>query len=504
MTPQQAYDQLIAEVREISLLDSVGSQLSWDEQVMLPHGAAEHRGNQLALVAKLSHERFISPKIGEWLDAAANSDLTSDPESDAAANVREIRRDYDRRRKLPTKLVEEMAKTAVLAQQAWADARKKSEFKSFEPWLGKTLDLKKQEAKCVGYDANPYDALLDPYEPGETSANVQKVFDSFRPQLVELVGKIAQSKKKAPIEILHRKYPVAAQEKLGREAARAVGFDFENGRLDVSVHPFCSGLGPGDTRMTTRFDENFFGNSFFSVLHETGHGLYEQGLPKREHFGTPVGESISLGIHESQSRMWENLVGRSAAFWKYYMPKVRAAFPENLKDVTDEQWVFSVNAVEPSFIRTESDEATYNLHIMLRFELEQAMVKDEVKPHDIPAAWNERMKKYLGVTPKTDREGCLQDIHWSGGMIGYFPTYSLGNLYAAQFFEQARKDLGDLDAMFARGEFKPLLDWLRKNIHRHGKRYTASQLVKKVTGKPLTAEPLMRHLSRKAAELYAL
>jgi carboxypeptidase Taq len=504
MNSQQTYEQLIAEIREISLLESVASVLNWDEQTMLPHGGAEHRGNQVAMLAGMAHKRLTAPQIGDWLGALTGSELVKDTHADSGANVREISRNYERQRKLPASLVEAQAKTAVLAQHAWAEARTKSDYAAFQPWLSKTLELKREEAKCVGYKDNPYDALLDPYEPAETSANVQAIFDSFRPRLVGLVGKIAQSSKKAPAEILHRKFSIAAQEKLGREAATAMGFDFESGRLDVSVHPFCSGLGPGDTRMTTRFDENFFGNAFFSVMHETGHALYEQGLPKHAQFGTPLGESISLGIHESQSRMWENLVGRSASFWKHFMPRARAAFPDALKGVADDQWLFAINAVHPSFIRTESDEVTYNLHIMLRFELEQAMVRDEVKVQDIPAAWNERMKKYLGITPPNDREGCLQDIHWSGGMIGYFPTYSLGNLYAAQFFEQAGKDLGDLDAMFAKGEFQPLLGWLRKNIHAHGKRYTAGELVKKVTGKPLSAEPLLRHLSKKAADLYGI
>lgn len=505
MNSTQAYCELTRTAREIGLLESIGSLLSWDEQSLLPPMATEFRADQLSLVARMHHEQFTSAKIDELLRQVETSELVKDPESDAAANAREIRRSYDRARKLPTSLVEELAKTAVLAQHAWAEARSKSHFAAFEPWLSKTLDLKRQEAKCVGYSSgNPYDALLDTYEPHESAANVQKVFDSFRSQLVDLIGRVRECGRKAPADILTRRYPAATQEKLAREAATAFGFDFQAGRLDTSVHPFCSGIGTGDTRMTTRYDENHFPGAFFGVLHETGHALYEQGLPKKEHFGTPLGDSVSLGIHESQSRMWENFVGRSRGFWKWYFARTKAALPDTLKDVAEEQWVFAVNDIQPSLIRVEADEATYNLHIMLRFELEQAMLRDDVKPRDVPAAWNEKMKKYLGIIPPDDKQGCLQDIHWSGGMIGYFPTYSLGNLYCAQFFEQARKDLGDLDAMFAKGEFKPLLDWLRKNIHRHGKRYTASQLVKKVTGKPLTAEPLMKYLSEKASELYGV
>jgi carboxypeptidase Taq len=348
-----------------------------------------------------------------------------------------------------------------------------------------------------------YNALLEDFEPGETAENLSRVFEELRGPLVELIGKIVSSGKKAPVEILERDYPAAGQATLAREAAAAVGFDFEAGRLDVSLHPFCSGIGPGDTRMTTRYDEKYFGDAFFGVLHETGHGLYDQGLPK-EHFGSPRGEAVSLGIHESQSRMWENLVGRSRAFWRFFLPRLREVFPEQLRDVSEEQWYFAVNDVRPSLIRTESDEATYNLHILLRFELEKGMLEGSLKAGDLPAVWNERMKHYLGVDVPDDARGVLQDIHWSGGAIGYFPTYTLGNLYAAQFFEQAGKDVGDLEGKIARGEFGALLGWLREKIHAQGKRYTATELVREVTGRPLSAEPLLAHLRGKARELYVV
>jgi carboxypeptidase Taq len=431
------------------------------------------------------------------------SELVKAPESDAAANVRELRRTYDRATKLPATLVEEMTKTAVLAHHAWVVARNKSDYALFKPWLAKTLDLKRQEANCVGFTTTMYDSLLDEYEPHETTENLNRVFETLRGALVDLVAKIQASRKKAPLEILQRKYPAAAQEALAREASKLIGFDYDAGRLDVSVHPFCTDLGPGDVRITTRYDENFFGDAFFGVLHETGHALYEQGLPT-QHWGTPLGQAISLGIHESQSRMWENLVGRSRAFWQFFFSKVQAAFPESLKDVTFDQWHFAVNDVRPSLIRTESDETTYNLHILLRFEMEQAMLNNDVTVDDVPSAWNEKVQNYLGLTPPDDARGCLQDVHWSGGSLGYFPTYTLGNLYAAQFFEQARQDLGDLRAQFSRGDFAPLLGWLRENIHRHGQRYTASDLVRKVTGHPLSAEPLLNHLRENARELYGV
>ena len=501
-TASDAYANLVAELREIGLLSSVRSLLDWDEQTQMPPKGAGQRAAQAALLAKLVHGRVTSPRLGELLDAS--TDGAGGGDSDRAANVREARRTYDRARKLPASLVEELARTGVLAQQAWVEARKRNDYPAFRPWLEKTVALKRQEADCVGYaSGNRYDALLDEYEPGATAADVNRTFVALRGPLVELVGKIAQSPRQAPLEVLQRHYPAAAQERLAREAAAAVGFDFSGGRLDTSAHPFCSGITPGDTRLTTRYDEHYFGDAFFSVLHEVGHGLYEQGLPA-EHFGTPLGEAVSLGIHESQSRMWENLVGRSRSFWAHFMPKARQAFPQALAGVSDDDWHFAVNDVRPSLIRTEADEATYNLHVMLRFELEQAMLSGEVGAADVPAAWNERMKSYLGITPPDDASGCLQDIHWSGGMVGYFPTYTLGNLYAAQFIEQARQDLGDLDGMFARGEFQPLLGWLRKNVHTHGRRYRPTELVRRVTGRDPSPEPLLRHLRAKATELYGV
>jgi carboxypeptidase Taq len=504
MTPSQAYEQLTATIRDISMLDSIGSFMSWDEHTYMPPKGTDHRANQQTLIARMSHEQFTSPRVGELIQAVEQSDLIQDPESDAAANVRELRRSYDRARKLPTSLVEELTRTAVMSQSAWATAKGKSDYATFEPWLDKTLQLKRQEAQCIGYQSNPYDALLDAFEPGETAAGIQQVFQPLRQRLVELIGRIGNSARTAPMEVLERTFPAAIQEKLSREAAAASGFDFQAGRLDVTVHPFCQNIGPGDTRITTRYDEHFFSDSFFSTIHETGHALYEQGLPKEKHFGLPIAEAVSLGIHESQSRMWENFVGRGGAFWKYFFPRTQQAFGDVMKDISPDQWLFAINDVRPSLIRTESDETTYNLHVMLRFEIEQAMLLDEIKAHDNPAAWNERMKNYLGVSPPDDAQGCLQDIHWSMGAIGYFPTYSLGNLYAAQFFEQARKDLGDLDGMFEKGEFLPLLGWLREKIHIHGKRYTAKQLIKRVTGSELSAEPLVRHLEKNAKAFYGV
>ena len=374
----QAYNELIKELREITLLGSIESLLGWDEHVNLPPKGAEHRGDQNALIAQMKHERFTSPRIGELIAKVEASDLVRDPESDAAANVREARREYDRATKLPASLVEEMARTAVLSQQAWVEARKKSQFKTFEPWLAKTVDLKKQEAACVGWKDHLYDALLDPYEPGETTANLRRVFDSLRDPLIELIRKIAGSGRKAPVDLLEGQFPIALQEQFGKLGAGSIGFDFDAGRLDTTVHPFCSGIAGGDTRITTRYNETSFIESFMGVLHETGHALYEQGLPKMEHFGEAIAESISLGIHESQSRLWENLVGRRKSFWRFFLPKAREIFGSSLRASDIDTWYFAINEVSPTFIRVESDEATYNLHILLRFELEQALVTSDL------------------------------------------------------------------------------------------------------------------------------
>lgn len=503
MNAPEAYAELVRSLKETETLESVNSILSWDEETYMPQKGAEHRAAQSAMLAGMVHERFTAPRIGELLDIVGGSELAANPEGDAAAIVRETRREYDREKKLPVALVEEMTRTRILAHQAWVDARAKKEYAVFLPWLTKTIDLQRQAANCYGYTGHIYNALLDAYEPGETTDNIARVFESLRGPLVELVGKIMDSGKKAPLELLQRKFAVGAQEKFAKAAATKIGFDFSAGRLDLTAHPFCATIGPGDCRLTTRYNEHDFSDGFFSVLHEAGHGLYEQGLPAG-HFGTPLGEAVSLGIHESQSRMWENLVGRGRAFWQHFLPKAKSAFRSVLKDVELDQWLFAINSVQPSLIRTEADETTYNLHVLLRFELEQSMLTGDLAPADIPAAWNERMAKYLGIKVPDDSQGALQDVHWSHGSIGYFPTYTLGNLCAAQFYEQAKQEIPGLEDGFARGNFAPLLTWLREKIHRHGRRYTARQLIHRVTGKGLSSEPLLRHLSSKAAELYGV
>jgi carboxypeptidase Taq len=501
--PADTLQRLCRHVRETALLDTIQSLLNWDERTMMPPAAGPYRAEQVTMLAGIIHRRETDPRVGEWLDELNGAAYFGDAHSDEATIVRQVRRDYERKRKLPQSLVEELARASVLGQQAWVEARANDDFASFRPHVEKIFGLKRQMAEALGYPDCPYDALLENFEPGAKTAEVTEVLAALRAQLIPLVRAIMESGRRPRVEILQRHYRVVVQEAFGRDVAARVGFEFERGRLDVTHHPFCTFLGPHDCRITTRYENEYFPSAFFGILHEAGHGIYDQGL-RPDQFGLPPGMFASLGIHESQSRMWENLVGRSRAFWKYFFPQAQEAFPEALGDVSLDEFYFAVNDVRPSLIRVEADEATYNLHIVIRFELEQALVHDELPVVDLPAAWNEKYREYLGIEPPNDASGVLQDIHWSGALVGYFPTYSLGNLYASQFFEQADADLDGLDNQFARGGFAPLREWLRENIHRHGQCFTAGELVERVTGKPLSHEPLMRHLRGKLGSLYGI
>lgn len=496
-------DELTAECKKISLIYSCTSLLGWDERTYMPRKGASYRAEQQSLLAGIGHERFTSPRIGELLSKVEESDLINDPLSPAAVNVREIRRIYDKRVKMPKSLVEELSRTSSLSEHAWVEARKKSDYSAFAPWLEKMTGLLRQKAEAVGYQTEPYDALLDDFEPAETAKNLRKVFKALSNELVTLVGAIANASKKPDVSILQRDYPIEKQEIVGRAASAAIGFDYNSGRLDVTTHPFCSTVGPGDVRITTRYDRNDFGQAFFGIMHETGHGLYEQGLDP-QYAGLPMGEAVSLGIHESQSRMWENMVGRSRSFWQHFFPWLKKVFWEPLSDVNPDDFYFAVNDVRPSLIRVEADEVTYNLHIILRFEIEHELFSGDLKVADVPGYWNEKFKQFFDLTPPDDARGCLQDVHWSIGSIGYFPTYTLGNLYAAQFFARAKEELGDLDEQFARGYFEGLLSWLTEKIYKHGQRYRASELVKHVTGKPLSHEYLIDYLRGKYGPLYGI
>ncbi|MEM1107505.1 MAG: carboxypeptidase M32 [Planctomycetota bacterium] len=506
---QSAYTELLAHQRDAALLSSTASLLGWDQEVMMPPGGLEHRGNQLAQLAQLLHERATDPRLDDWLSGCeTDAEITQDPTHEAAVNVREWRRGYDRATKLPAELVVEFSQTTSRAKAEWAEARKANDYSRFAPWLDKIVELSKRQAECYGWaeGGEPWDALAEGYEAGMTAAQVAGVFIPLREKLVVLVDRLMCSLTPPSNAFNELKLPIAQQEAFVRRVSEAVGFDYGRGRLDTSSHPFCSGTHFGDIRLTTRFAEDNVNDALGSTLHETGHGLYEQGLPP-EHLGTPRGNAVGLSIHESQSRLWENQVGRSRAFWTWCHPILTEHFGDAVTGLSADEVYAAANRVTPSLIRVEADEATYNLHIMIRFELERAMLKGEVNAAELPEAWNQKYRDYLGVEVPSDAQGCLQDIHWSMGALGYFPTYTMGNLYSAQFFEAACEKLGGEEvvyAMFERGEFAPLLEWLRKNIHAYGNTYDSAELCKHVTGKPLSADPLMRHLEYKLLPIYGL
>ncbi len=497
------YEELVARHREVAVLRSCSNLLEWDAETVMPDGAAELRSQQLAMLAGLAHERATDPRIGELLDTAE----VGDPESDAVAVVGEMRRAFEREVRLPRRLVEELARVVSLSRQEWVEARKADDFLRFRPWLERIVALKRETAEAllpvVEGGAELYDALLDEFEPGARSREVGVLFGALKAALVPLAAELAAAPLRPRTEILHREFPVERQRAFGRAAAERLGFDFGRGRMDVSAHPFCMPVGPGDTRLTTRYQAGDFREGFFGILHEVGHGLYEQGLDPAG-FGTAIGDSASLGLHESQSRLWENRVGRSRAFWEHLFPAAQAAFPEALGDVGLDEMVFAVNEVEAGPNRVRADEVTYNLHILVRFDLERALLDGRLAAADVPAAWNAAYRELLGVTPPDDADGCLQDTHWASGLFGYFPTYTLGNVYAAQLFDAAERQLGGLDEDFRQGRFERLLGWLREHVHRPGRRLPAAEIVRRATGQEPDHRPLVAALRSHYGELYGI
>lgn len=502
MKPRDAYEWLKDDSIQTSYLGSMGELLAWDQRTFLPLRGQAHRAEQLAVLAKLLHERATNPRIGARLRDVEGSELMDKPNSPEAVNIREWRRNFDKSTKIPERLAVEIARATAEGETAWEKARVANDWKTFAPYLKRILELTKEKTQALGYPSEPYDALIDRYEPGETAASLEPIFEKMRQSLVALLEKVRGSRIRPDVSSLRRHYPTQAQESFSRTVAAALGYDFEAGRIDTTAHPFTIGLGPGDVRITSRYQENFFNTALFGTIHEAGHAMYEQGLPT-EHWGTPMGEAVSLGIHESQSRLWENLVGRSRGFWRYVFPVARAQF-DALSDVGFEEFLLAINAVNPSLIRVEADEVTYNLHILLRFELELAMMRDELSIDDLPGAWAEKMQKYLGVTPSDDASGAMQDVHWSAGLIGYFPTYTLGNIYAAQLYNEAEKELGDLEEAFARGEFGGLLSWLRANVHGLGSTFYPRDLIKRISGRDVSPEPFISYCESKYKQLYDL
>ncbi len=501
-----AYDELVRLSREASLLGGTAGLLGWDQEVLMPAGGIAYRGRQLAQLARLRHEIMTSRRMSDLLAACEDDPaITGEPRSAAAVNVRELRRDHDRAARLPAALVEEEARLASESQHTWSEARGRADFAHFRPVLERVVDLLRRKADCYGWAeaGEVWDALAEDYEPGCTAAEVEAVFTPLRDRLAALVRDLMDRGTPPATEFNALVLPVADQKRFVRFVSESIGFDYDRGRLDVSTHPFCSGSHPGDVRLTTRFHDANVNDALGSTMHEAGHGIYEQGLPM-DHWGTPMGSSVSLGIHESQSRLWENQVGRSRAFWEWLHPRLGEFFGDRTRGLALDDVFGAANVVRPDFIRVEADEATYNLHIMIRFELERQLLRGDLDVADLPEAWNARYRELLGIEVPDDAKGCLQDIHWSMCAMGYFPTYTLGNLHAAQLFEAAGRELGDLDAMFRRGEFEPLRRWLNRTVHAHGRRFRAAELCEEVTGEPLSAEPLMRHLESKLRPLYGV
>ncbi|MEE8142156.1 MAG: carboxypeptidase M32 [Planctomycetota bacterium] len=493
---------LVKKIQKISRLGSTLSLLGWDQETLMPESGAMSRAAVIGDLTEVVHRMITDDALGESL-SAAEAALDAEGDSRAEALVREVRRTYERKRRIPAELAEEIARTASQSIHAWKQARKQSDFPTFQPWLEKLVQLKRREAEAVGGGKGLYNALLDEYEPGCTAEHVQKLVDHVKPVLRELVAELAPVSARSSSDCLNAHYDIQAQAQFARQVITDLGFDFKRGRVDISTHPFCSGISsPDDVRLTTRYDSNDFATALFGIIHEAGHGLYEQGL-SREWQNTPLAEAISMGIHESQSRLWENMVARSHAFWSHYLPGLKKRFPASLAEIDLDTFLKAVNRVRPSLIRVEADEATYNQHIMLRFEIEQQLVEGTVEVGDLPALWNEGMQSFLGITPPNDAVGVLQDIHWSFGAFGYFPTYFLGNLYAAQFYQTARETIDDFDGHIAAGDFQPLREWLREEIHRHGRLYRAGELCERVTQKALQPQALLNYLSDKLHSIFA-
>ena len=476
-----AYAELCEVARETATLSSTEFLLAWDQETYMPEGATDARASQRALIAGLVHDRKTSERMGELIAACeADTELT----------------DYDLATKLPVELVRELTEVGSRAQNIWRKAREQSDFSVFQPILERLVGLVRQKAECYGTPKGGelYDALLNEYEPGARAADIESIFTPLAERLSALVADLADNGTPPDTSCLDLKVDASRQHAFGLFILDAIGFDLNAGRLDTTTHPFCEGLAPGDTRLTTRYRDERFTDALYGTMHEAGHGIYEQGLPKARCFGQPLGEAISLGIHESQSRMWENSVGRSRAFWTWALPHAQDKLGPAIASYSADDLYRAVNTAQPSFIRVEADEATYNLHIMLRFDIERAIIRGDVAIKDIPGLWNETFKRYLGLDVPDDRRGCLQDVHWSFGAIGYFPTYCLGNLYAAQLWETINEQIPDLNDQIAQGEFAPLRTWLNQNIHAQGRRYRAGELCERLTGNPLSADPLLRHL----------
>ncbi len=509
MTAIQDFQAHIAELSDLLCAISV---LKWDARTQMPHGGAETRGYQLATLSRLAQEHFISDKTARLLDAAETAIAGEAADSYLVRGVQQTRQYYEIIGKLPLELVSEKAALEPVSEGVWAEAKKNNDFASFAPYLQQQVDLARRQADAIGYSEHPFDALVFEYEPSMTAAKLRVLFDGLKVGLLPLLRAIVAKSQPLEKNLWTREYPLERQKAFGLEIAQRFGYDLNRGRLDIAPHPFEISFTRQDVRITTRYQPNYFPMALYGTLHETGHALYEQGVDPAltrtaltiDFLGKyPVG-GTSYGVHESQSRLWENQIGRSRAFWNAHFDRFQHHFPDVSADVDPEFMYRAVNRVQPSLIRVEADEVTYNLHIMLRVEIELGLMDGSIKVNDLPEIWNAKMGEYLGVTPPDDARGVLQDIHWSGGGFGSFPGYTVGNVMSAQFLDAARRDVGALDDSLAAGDYAPLLGWLTENIYRHGRAFSGSELLIRSTGADLTVEPYLNYLRAKFTDLYGL
>lgn len=486
---------------EIVSLGEVASLAGWDQQVNMPHGGAEARANQLATLSKVIHQMSTSDELGELIEKAQADVADLDPDSDDARFAEVAARDYRVATCFPTDFVVEFSKTTTIGHETWAKARQDKDFEQFRPTLEKIVELCQQRAEYLGYEEHIYDALLDLFEPGMKTSHVETIFNGLREELVPFASAIFDKVDSISDEPIHRHFPTDMQREFGLKVVQQIGYDLSRGRQDEAVHPFCTSFSSNDVRITTRFDENFLSPALFGSIHEAGHATYEQGISKHL-VSTILGSGVSLGVHESQSRLWENLVGRSYGFWEFFYADLQKVYGGILDDVSLDAFYQAINKVQPSFIRVEADEVTYPLHIMMRFEIEKDLLTGKLAVKDAPAAWNAYTEEFLGITPSDDAEGVLQDVHWSAGIFGYFPTYALGTLLSSQLYDKALEQYPNIPEDVRVGKFDDLLSWMNVNIHAHGRKFMPADLVQRATGQELAYQPFMAYLRTKFGEIY--
>lgn len=483
---------------EVNALHAAISIMDWDQQVLMPKGGGDARAEHVGILSRMAHELFTDEATAKLLDSAARE---VDPMSEEANMVKVTRREFDLNTKLPSELVERKSRLSSVAHEKWVEARANNDFPTFAPVLAEMFEIAKEEAEHLGYTNHIYDALLDQYEEGATAADCTGMFETLKAPTVNLLKEIVDRGRPIDDSAFYGQWDEAAQREFSVKITTAIGYDYNRGRLDTAPHPFCTGWSVNDVRLTTRY-KDYLGSAIFGSLHEAGHGMYEQGSPEKWD-RTPLAGGVSLGIHESQSRTWENIVGRSKSFWKWALPDLQKAFPSMANFGLDDFYRM-INKVEPSLIRVEADELTYNLHVMIRFEIECDLLMGKLAILDLPNAWNAKYEEYLGITPDSDKNGCLQDVHWSMGSIGYFPTYSMGNLLSYQFWATMQKDISNTDELMASGNFAPIHEWLREKIYAKGKSVPPKDLVRMVTGKPIGADDYVAGLHAKYRAIYEL